>query len=175
MDEFAVAVAVGVELVHWPRDQVLRDRLARAGIPRLLLVAADSDLPLSIGVDEDWVRLPADERDVWARADRLRRHTLGLQGERPLIDANRVLHRGGDTVVLSASEAIVAAALLERVGEVVARDDLSTKLASGGDQLGSHALDAVVYRLRRRLSGMNLCIRAARNRGFVIFLDDGRR
>ncbi|MET0434365.1 MAG: hypothetical protein ABW025_09385, partial [Cellulomonas sp.] len=53
---------LGVELVHWPRDEVLRRRLARAGIARLLLVEQEVEAPTGIGVDEDWVRLPADER-----------------------------------------------------------------------------------------------------------------
>lgn len=165
--------SLGVELVHWPRDEVLRDRLARAGVPRLLLVEAGVAPPDAIGVDEDWIRMPADERDVAVRAQRLARLSLRLLGERPVLDHNRVLHRGGTTVVLSAAEAVVVGLLLAENGRVVPRERLEAALWPDGAVPGPKAVNAVVYRLRRRLAGLSLCIRVARNRGFVIFLEDG--
>jgi len=162
----------GVELVQWPRDEVLRDRLARAGVPRLLLVEADAAPPLTIGVDEDWVRLPADERDVAVRAARLARLSVRLSSERPVLDRNRVLHRGGATVVLSTAEAIVVDLLLANAGRIVPREQLESAVWPNGDVPSSKAVNAVVYRLRRRLAGLSLCVRAARGRGFVIFLED---
>jgi len=163
--------AAGVELVHWPRDEVLRDRLARAGVPRLLLVEADAAPPATIGVDEDWIRLPADERDVAVRAQRLARLSGHLLSERPVVDRNRVLHRGGTTVVLSAAEATVVELLLANAGRVVPRARLEAALWADGVAPGPKAVAAVVYRLRRRLAGMSLCVRSARNRGFVLFLE----
>jgi DNA-binding response OmpR family regulator len=162
---------LGVELLHWPRDAKLRAVLARASIARLLMVEAGIDPPDDLGIDEDWVRLPADERELATRAERLRRISTKLDTETPLLDDNRVLHRGGPTVVLSRSEATLVRILLESTGTIVPRETLVRALWPDDDAPGPRAVDAIVYRLRRRLAGMHLCIRSARSRGFVIFLD----
>jgi DNA-binding winged helix-turn-helix (wHTH) protein len=162
---------LGVELVSWPREGQLRERLARAGIPRLLLVEASAPLPDSIGIDEDWVRLPSDERDVAARVQRLSRIVSRLGSQRPVIDPNRMLHRGGATVLLSPAESTVVAMLISSSGTIVGREAIEHALWGHGAPPSAKALDAIVYRLRRRLAGLNLCIRSARGRGFVIYLD----
>lgn len=162
---------LGVELLHWPRDADLREVLARAGIARLLVIEIGVDPPDDVGIDEDWVRLPADERELATRADRLRRISTKLDTETPMLDDNRVLHRGGATVVLSRSEATIVRILLDAVGTVVPREMLAKALWPDDDAPGPRAVDAIVYRLRRRLAGLHLCIRSARSRGFVIFLD----
>src|SRR4051812_27393199 len=112
---------LGVELVHWPRDEKLRRRLARAGIARLLLVEQDVDPPTGIGVDEDWVRLPADEQELWTRAERLGRLSAALDRELPVLHEGRVLTHGAGTVVLSKSEAVAIRLLLDSIGVVVPR------------------------------------------------------
>lgn len=162
---------IGVELLQWPRDAELREVLARAGIARLLIVEAGADPPDDLGIDEDWVRPPADERELATRANRLRRISTRLDTETPILDDNRVLHRGGTTVVLSRSEATVVRILLDSVGTVVPRETLARELWPDDDSPGPRAIDAIVYRLRRRLAGLHLCIRSARSRGFVILLD----
>jgi hypothetical protein len=162
---------LGVELVHWPRDEPRRRSLARAGVARLLLVEPDVDAPEPVGVDEDWVRLPADERELWTRAERLSRLSSTLDRERPVLRDGRVLLRGSAAVVLSRSEAVALELLLDSVGSVVPRSELVDALWPGGAPPNSRALDGVIDRLRRRLQGMHLCIRAARGKGFVIYLD----
>ncbi len=99
--------SVPVELVHWPADAAVRDSLARAGVPRMLLVAADAEPPATLGVDEDWVRMPATAADVIARARQLLRFDELLRVDKPFVDEHRVLHRAGMTVHLSAAEAAV--------------------------------------------------------------------
>ena len=61
---------VEVALLHWPRDAAARAHLAAAMLPRLLLVPAGEEPPQPGDEMEDWIRLPADERDVAARAPR---------------------------------------------------------------------------------------------------------
>jgi two-component system OmpR family response regulator len=173
-DELAGATALdrlGVELVHWPRDEVLRRRLARAGIARLLLVERDADPPGDLGVDEDWVRLPADERELWTRAERLCRVSAALDRERPVLHEGRVLTHGAGTVVLSRSEAVALGLLLESIGTVVPRDVFHKALWPDGPPASGRALDALIERLRRRVDGLHLCIRSVRAKGFVIFTD----
>src|SRR5207244_11151786 len=58
---------VEVSLVPWPGADERRVTLRDAGMPRLLLVPEDCDPPLTDDVLEDWVRTPADPRQVQAR------------------------------------------------------------------------------------------------------------
>lgn len=53
-------------MLRWPADAARRDELAERRLPRLLLVA-EGVLPPRLDPDEDWIRTPAGERDVWAR------------------------------------------------------------------------------------------------------------
>ena len=162
---------LGVELVHWPRDDALRRHLARAGVARLLLVERDAVPPSEVGVDEDWVRLPADERELWTRAERLSRLSAALDRELPVLHDGRVLTHGAGTVVLSRGEAVAIRMLLDAVGTVVPRAVLEEALWPDGAPRSGRALDALIERLRRRLTGMHLCIRSARAKGFVIYLE----
>jgi hypothetical protein len=160
----------GVELVHWPAQPALRERLARSGIARLLLVAPGCEPPSSAELDEDWVRLPAAAADIARRADRLARVAAVLDEARPWIDERRLLHRGPAAVKLTAAEAIVAGALLAAPGVVVARRDVERRIWAGSGPPSKRAVDAVVYRLRRRVSTLHLHIRTVRARGFVLEL-----
>ncbi len=64
---------IEVALVPWPDDDSVRDDLALAGRPRVLLVAP-SVLPPDVHDPlEDWVRVPVDHGDVEVRARRLAR------------------------------------------------------------------------------------------------------
>jgi DNA-binding response OmpR family regulator len=159
-----------VEVVHWPTEAGLRESLARVGVPRLLLIDADGEPPDSLGVDEDWVRLPANERDVLARATRLTRQAAHLYRDEPYIDRHRVLHRAGTSVPLTGTEAAILNVLLQHRGSVVLVADLERDVWHGHAQ-SRDAIDAAIYRLRRRLSGVSLVIRSVRGRGFVIDAD----
>jgi DNA-binding response OmpR family regulator len=157
-----------VELVRWPGDADRRANLARAGIPRLLLIDDGAPLPDSLGIDEDWVRLPAAEDEIRARAFRLRRVVDDLAHHAtPHIDEHRVLHRAGASVPLSAHEAAILTALLERPGKVVPRSEIEAH-AWHGAAPSADAIDAAIYRLRRRLTGLGLSIRSVRSRGFSL-------
>ena len=91
-----------------------------------------------------------------------------LATNEPWIDDERVLHRGHRTVVLTAAEVVVVAALLDVPGEVVTRDDLGARLWPDEIAPSGRAVDAVIYRLRRRIIGLGLSIRASRGRGFLL-------
>jgi DNA-binding response OmpR family regulator len=158
-----------VELLEWPGEAARREVLARAGVPRVLLIPADATPPQTLGVDEDWVRLPAAESDIVARATQLLCKE-GVRSDTPYVDAHRVLHRAGATVTLTAAEAAIMNLLLRNAGIVVSRTDLEREVWT--DTAPSRdAIDAAIYRLRRRLSGLSLCIRSARSQGFLLYVD----
>jgi DNA-binding response OmpR family regulator len=157
-----------VELVRWPTEADRRDAFARAGIPRLLLIEDGAALPASVGIDEDWVRLPAGDDEIHARAARLRRVVDDLaDNSLPHIDEHRVLHRAGMTVPLSSHEVAIVEVLLARAGKVVPRKELEEHAWNGAAPSGD-AVDAAIYRLRRRLTGLGISIRSVRSRGFSL-------
>ena len=61
----------GVEFVVWPGEAARLAELRARHHPRLLLVAAAAAPPMIDDALEDWVRLPAEPRDVEVRARRL--------------------------------------------------------------------------------------------------------
>lgn len=160
---------VHVELVQWPRDEALRTNLARAGVARLLLVAADADPPEVVGVNEDWIRVPADERDLIHRAQRLSRWVAHLASERLVLDPNRIVHRGGAATVLSELEATLLEELLSTPG-VVNREQLEHAVWPEGVP-SARSLDNLVFRLRGHLEQLGVAVRSARGRGFVVEVD----
>jgi hypothetical protein len=163
---------LGVELVEWPQQTGLRSALARAGVPRLLLIDSRDGPPIPLGLAEDWARLPVDEDELIAKAERLLERMAVYSTVVPTIGADRVLRRAEASVALSPSEAKIVGRLLARSGHVVGRDELERLLWPDGKVPGHRSLDYVVQRLRRRISELDICINTSRGRGFVIYVDD---
>jgi DNA-binding response OmpR family regulator len=163
---------LGIELVRWPEEAALRSALARAGVPRLLLVGADGSPPSPLGLGEDWALSPADDALLIRKAEQLLERIAEYAMVAPTIGADRVLRRAEASVTLSPSEAKIVARLLECTGSVVGRDQLEELLWPDGQVPGQRSLDYVVQRLRRRIADLNICINTSRGRGFVIYVDD---
>lgn len=156
-----------IEFVARPADEHRRQALSRAAIMRVLLVASEAEPPI-VGVDEDWIRLPATDSDVLARARQLLRHGAQVQSDVPIVDRERVLHRAGATVVLTSTEAAMMTKLLDHVGSIVEYDDLAESVWHRS--LIRVAMETAIYRLRRRLDGLHVHIAAVRGRGYVLSL-----
>lgn len=171
----AEAAADGVALVGWPAEDAERQVLAARGVPRLLLVEPDAPAPRCDDPLEDWVRLPASAADLDARVAGLgRRASSVVDGGRPRIDADGVVRVGGNWAALPPVEARLMAALVDRLGAVVHRDDLAA--AGWPDGLpGRNALDVHVLRLRRRIAPVGLVIRTIRARGYLLEVDEPAR
>jgi hypothetical protein len=166
-----------VELVRWPAEAVRRAELAAQGRPRLLLVEPGV-APPPVDRDEDWIRLPADERDVSARLRRL--DVLDEQRRRrPRLAGDDVLVCGDLRVVLAPGDAPLLGPLVERFGELVLWDQLAAVVGPAGasPEPGSAptgpaptgpALRARVRRLRSRLGPAGLVVHAVRGRGVLL-------
>jgi hypothetical protein len=156
---------VEVALVPWPSAEDRRHTLRDAGLPRLLLVPEDCDPPVTDDVLEDWVRTPADPREVQARVSTLRlRATRGLH---PRLDDNGRLYVGTQWVALSPIECRLIGALLERFGSVVSRATL-TRAGWPSGEPSRNQLDVHVLRLRRRVEPLGLSLRTLRARGYSL-------
>jgi DNA-binding response OmpR family regulator len=156
-----------VVLLRWPTEQPRREELRREGRPRLLLVEDGAPPPITVGELEDWIRTPAEEIDLRARVDGLQRRAFGLSAAPPELDDDGVLRVGDRWVSLPPVEARLTAALLDRFGAVVSRENLARAGWPAGSP-GRNALDVHVLRLRRRLVPVTLAIRTVRSRGYLM-------
>ena len=158
---------VDVVLVRWPLEENRRGELMTAGVPRLLLVDPDDDVPVPEDCLEDWVRVPVDETEVQTRmrvlAGRADLHRNAL----PELDEHGMLRFGTAWVSLPPVEARITSALVRRVGGVVSRDELARSGWPHGAP-GRNALDVHVLRIRRRVAPLGLAIRTVRSRGYLL-------
>jgi two-component system OmpR family response regulator len=155
-----------VELMRWPGDQgrlaVLRDQ----GVPRLLLVNEGTEPPVPTDCLEDWVAGDAAEAALDARRRALVARARAHGHRRPSIDSAGLLRHHDRWVSLSPVEQAFTAALLDRFGAVVPRDAVASRAWPDGAP-SRNSLDALVMRLRRRLTPLGLEIRTVRSRGYV--------
>ncbi len=165
------AAPLGVVLVNWPEHADRVRALAQAGLPRLLLVAPDADPPASVDASEDWVRLPADERDIAARVLRLTTLADAEGGTAdvvvPTIDGSDRLFYRGAWVALSPIEARMASALVEHFTSVVPEQELGRRGWPEGTWPPG-ALRVHLTRLRQRLAPLGLEIARVRLQGVVL-------
>lgn len=153
-----------VVLLRWPEESVRRTELELVARPRLLLVEPNEPPPDCTDPLEDWIRMPADDRDVRAR---LRALVERAGVERPQLDEDGLLWFRGRWVSLSPVERALVEALLERFGAVTGRDALRKR--AWPDGLPSrNALDVHMVRLRRRIAELALEIRTVRSRGYLL-------
>ena len=83
---------IDVALIPWPDEESALEELARAGRPRILVVAAAVPPPDVRDPLEDWVRVPVDHGDVEVRARRLAR--IAVARRSPANGAGRTARSG---------------------------------------------------------------------------------
>jgi hypothetical protein len=154
-----------VELLHWPRDDELRDVLAGLERPRLLLVPRGAQPPVIRDELEDWLRIPADERDVFLRMSHLA--TAPRAPNAPERFDEFAVRIGQIHVQLSPLELRLIAPLLDAGGRVVPRAQLIDAVWPTGTR-HARALAGVVARLRRKLLPIGMTIASVRSRGYLL-------
>jgi DNA-binding response OmpR family regulator len=154
-----------VFVLRWPEEADAVERLARVGIPRLLLVEPGVMPPTGTSCLEDWLRLPADDVDIRTRltalAERAARHPAA-----PVVEEHGCVTHGGSTAFLPPVDECVARALIEHFGHPVPAEELMARAWPDGGS--DTALRVHICRLRRRLAPLGLTIRSVRNRGYLI-------
>jgi hypothetical protein len=162
------ATASAVTMLRWPRDAVRRDELAAQGAPCLQLVE-DGVAPPHVREQEDWLRVPADERDLLVRLERLALLTRPSEAAAPKLDGGVLRAHGmpAATEILSPAETALVGRLVEDFERLVTRPDLALAVW-GGAPPGLRALDSLVARCRKRLAPLGFTIGAVRGSGFVL-------
>jgi DNA-binding response OmpR family regulator len=155
-----------VVLVRWPEEGARLRQLRASRAPRLLLLNGEAAPPELADCLEDWIRLPADDRDVRARVSILSSRAETDQ-QAPWVDDDGLLRHRQRWVALSPVEAALAVTLVARFGAVVGRDTLARRAWPNGVPT-RNALDVHVLRLRRRIASLGLEIRTVRSRGYLM-------
>jgi two-component system response regulator QseB len=141
---------------------ILREvRGAAISLPVLILTArgevSDKVAGLDAGAD-DYLVKPFDLAELAARARALLRRRSGRA--QPLIEhlgvtldpaAHRVTFESRD-VALSAREYAILAALMERPGSILSRQQLEERLYGWNEEIESNAIEVHIHALRRKLS-----------------------
>lgn len=161
--------ARGAEIVSWPTDDHRLADLRARGVPRLLVLEAGTLPPPVEDELEDWIWLPADERDLFARLRHLaaRRPGRHLAPDSVAIADDGTTWIAGHRLHLPPAEAAILRCLAETPERLRTRDEL-TRAAWGDVPHRRRSLDSRVFVLRRRIEAHGLAIHAVRGRGFVL-------
>jgi DNA-binding response OmpR family regulator len=136
-----------------------------------LLLLEDGPPPVVTDPLEDWIRLPADDSEMWARLESLRQRWEAPR--KPKLDGDGVLTWADGWVALSPIEARLAAVLIEKFSSMVSNHSLVLATRTS-DDVRRNSLDVQLHRLRRRLAPVGLVIRTVRKRGYVLEAGTGQ-
>lgn len=156
----------GVRFLRWPAEDRVRTELADAGIPRILLVAADAAPPEDWDDLEDWVRLPLDPEELHGRARTLRRRARAT--ERPWFDVDGLLRVGDRWLDLPPGPRAVVELLLARFGQVVDAHELAKAYLDCGGSARESARKTMIVRVRHRLAELGLELHNVRDCGYLL-------
>lgn len=143
--------------------------------PVIILTALGSLQDRVKGLDagaDDYLIKPFDTDELIARLRALRRRSITqhecvieYEGIVMDVDAHRVTFQG-ENVVLSRREFSLLQKLLENIGRVLSRDQLTQSLYGWDDEVDSNALEVHIHNLRKRF-GTPL-IRTVRGVGYMV-------
>jgi len=155
-----------IVVLQWPLEAARLVTVRADRAPRLLVGAGDDEPPADWDPLEDWVRLPADARDVQVRVAALRRRALS-SGCRPSVDGFDRLIYDGRWVSLSPNDYKLIQPLVENFDDVVPYEDVAA-LLSDGTVAADSAGRVRLTRLRRRIAPLGLEIRTVRPHGLAL-------
>ncbi|UVL01945.1 MULTISPECIES: response regulator [Pseudomonas] len=141
---------------------------SRSNTPVLFLSARTEDLDVILGLEmggDDYLKKPFNPRELLARVKALlRRATPASETASSLVEGSirfgewvlncklrELCGADGVSVSLSGTEFRLLAALLERPGEIVTRDELINKVSGRTSEPFDRSIDNQVSRLRRKI------------------------
>lgn len=158
--------------------EVLRRLRGRGqGLPVLILTARDGLDERVSGLDlgaNDYLTKPFDLPELEARIRALLRkdnwanQTEIHNGPLTYHTVNRQLYAHNEPVELSARELAALEMLIQRVGTVVTKEQMSSSLSSLGEELTFNAVEIVMHRLRKKLESSGCNIKTIRGLGYMM-------
>lgn len=169
-------IVLDLELPKKSGLEVLRSaRSKNIATPVLILTARELVEDRVKGLDagaDDYLVKPFDLEELSARIRALQRRTasraepLIAHGDISLDPASRTAFLKGEPLILSRREFALLQKLLENVGKVLSREQLTQTLYGWGDEIDSNALEVHIHNLRKKF-GHNL-VRTIRGVGYVV-------
>ncbi len=169
-------IVLDLELPKRSGLDVLRAARARnVTTPVLILTAKELVEDRVRGLDaggDDYLVKPFDFEELSARIRALQRRFASraepiiVYGNITLDPASRTAYLNNETIILSRREFALLFKLLENVGRVLSREQLTQTLYGWGDEIDSNALEVHIHNLRKKF-GHNL-IRTIRGVGYVV-------
>lgn len=170
-----VAMVLDIGLPAMNGMDVLREvRASGNDLPILVLTARDSTRDKVMGLErgaDDYVVKTADMEELVARLRALIRRAGRASGvlkvgELTLDLTSNTATKDGKSIPLSAREAVVLRALLERAGRVMTRGQLEEALYGWGKAVESNAIEVHIHNLRNKLGGET--VKTVRGVGYTI-------
>lgn len=174
------AVILDIGLPGQSGLDVLRNvRVHKPALPILILTALDSMEDRVAGLDagaDDYLVKPFEFPELEARIRALlRRHRVAEAVRDELHFGALRLDRGGQRVWageqaldLSARELQLLDILMANSERVVTKEQIAAELSGEGDEVGANAVEVYVHRLRKKLDGSGVGIRAVRGLGYLL-------
>ena len=162
----------GLSLLKWVRKTKQKTQV-------LILTAKDSVEDkvrgLSLGAD-DYLVKPFAFEELLARIGVLTRRVIGSRdqiievGDIFIDTANRVVHNGAKTIVLTPKEYSLLELLAVRRGRVMSRDQIWNQLYDSNAEINSNVIDVFIRTLRKKLenAGASNLIKTRRGFGYLI-------
>ena len=155
-----------VAVLEWPEQAEEAESLAAHGALRLLLVKPGEAPPVDWDLSSDWLRRPAEPRDVLARVETLQRRSERESGP---------AEHGSGWAALARAEVGGAGAGRGSVDGGVDGERSASRAPIGARERrlarrepGGATLDVRLQRLRTRIKPMGLEIASIRQRGYVL-------
>ena len=158
----------GIELLQQIRDEGV-------AIPVLILTARDSVEDRVKGLDsgaDDYLTKPFDLDELNARIRALIRRSSGRADSSihylniVLDPASHTVTKDGEVLPFSRREFSLLHKLLENVGHVLSREQLTQSIYGWDEDVDSNALEVHIHNLRKKLDSK--CIRTIRGVGYMI-------
>jgi len=178
-------IVLDLELPDTDGVEIARFVRAHSSVPILMLTARADIASRVEGLDagaDDYLTKPFNLDELSARIrSMLRRSQIGQRAETRSTDdpalggwrlepATRSVMAGGGKAALTEREFLILAALMQRTGAVVSRDDLQRQVAGRRWEKEDRSLDVHISRLRRKLREIGngpAPIKTVRGRGFL--------
>lgn len=141
------------------------------------LTARDSLVDRVEGLDagaDDYLTKPFELQELAARLRALSRRAEGQisdvlrVGDLSLDLANREVLYKGQHLSLSMREYVLLERLMARAGHVVTKQQMVQTLSASEEEVSDNAVEVYVYRLRKRLEGINVEIHTIRGFGYLL-------
>ncbi|WP_024300998.1 response regulator transcription factor [Pseudogulbenkiania sp. MAI-1] len=174
------AVVLDIGLPGQDGLTVLRNvRVHKPALPILLLTALDSMEDRVAGLDagaDDYLVKPFDFPELEARLRALLRRQRAADVQRDELRFGRLrLDRTGQrawadhvALDLSGRELQLLDILMRHAERVVTKEQIAAELSGAGEEVGANAVEVYVHRLRKKLDGSGVGVRAVRGLGYLL-------